>query len=297
MSAARARKILKLQRNLHWAGSGLGLLGIAFVGFRIRDYSASHDFSQITVTEWAAMLGLALLYGLASLMLALAWRNLLGGLGAKVTRQWSIKTYGVSQLAKYVPGNIFHLAGRQVMGMGAGVPAGALAKSAIWELGLIAIAGTIYGWLVLPLLAPGFPPLAGVVLLLGAMLGIAYLLRRAISSHVAAAFGWQVLFLAVSGGIFVAVTGLLAGSSELKTQTWLPLGGAYVVAWLAGLVTPGAPAGAGVRELVLLLLLRRMVAEADLLMAIFLGRIITVAGDCLFFIAASRLPIEVSAHD
>ena len=31
--------------------------------------------------------------------------------------------------------------------------------------------------------------------------------------------------------------------------------GAYVIAWLAGLVTPGAPAGVGVRELVMYALL------------------------------------------
>jgi uncharacterized membrane protein YbhN (UPF0104 family) len=59
-----------------------------------------------------------------------------------------------------------------------------------------------------------------------------------------------------------------------------------VLAWLAGLVTPGAPAGMGVRELVLLFMLNGIVIEEDLLMAIVLSRIVTVMGDVLYFTVA-----------
>jgi len=45
---------------------------------------------------------------------------------------------------------------------------------------------------------------------------------------------------------------------------------------------PGAPAGVGVRELVLLFLLKNVVAEAELLLAVVLGRLVTVMGDLLF---------------
>ena len=62
--------------------------------------------------------------------------------------------------------------------------------------------------------------------------------------------------------------------------------GAYVIAWLAGLVTPGAPAGVGIREIVLYAILHPFINEADLLTAIVFGRIITVVGDVLFYILA-----------
>ncbi|MCY1448795.1 hypothetical protein D9M71_654970 [compost metagenome] len=48
-------------------------------------------------------------------------------------------------------------------------------------------------------------------------------------------------------------------------------------------MTPGAPAGVGIRELALLLLLGNSVAEADLMLAILLGRIVTIVGDLFFF--------------
>jgi hypothetical protein len=59
------------------------------------------------------------------------------------------------------------------------------------------------------------------------------------------------------------------------------------VAWLAGLLTPGAPAGVGVREIMLLFLLGTVVGRADLLLAAVLSRVITVTGDGGFFVWAS----------
>jgi glycosyltransferase 2 family protein len=282
-----------LQRALRWVGSGLALIGIAFVTLRLHEHWGGLDLSQMTPSSWTSLIGLALLYGLANLLLALAWWHLLTQFGVQATRLWSIRVYGISQLAKYVPGNIFHLAGRQAIGMAAGASSGALAKSAFWELGLIAIAGILYGWLVLPLLASGFSSLLSIILLLGTAWFLAYLLRRFVGPQVAASFGWHMLFLAVTGGVFVTLLGVIVGSSELHMQTWLLIGGAYVVAWLAGLVTPGAPAGVGVRELVLLLLLKGFVADADLLMAVLLGRLVTVAGDSLFFVAAFLIPVKI----
>lgn len=284
---------LALQRTLHWVGSGLALTGIAFVALRLHEYWGSLALSQITPVAWVAVAGLAMLYGMANLLLALAWWQLLAQFGVQVTRLWSIRVYGVSQLAKYVPGNIFHLAGRQAIGMAAGASSGALARSTLWELSLIALGGMLYGWLVLPLLTPGFPSLASIILLLGTVWVVAYLLCRFIGSQVSVSFGWQMLFLAVSGGVFVTLLDVIVRSSELHPQTWLLIGGAYVVAWLVGLVTPGAPAGVGVRELILLLLLKGLVTDADLLMAVLLGRIVTVVGDLLFFMASFLIPAKL----
>ena len=45
---------------------------------------------------------------------------------------------------------------------------------------------------------------------------------------------------------------------------WSSVPGAAIAAWLVGLVTPGAPAGLGVREAVMLLILGVWVPQADL---------------------------------
>jgi glycosyltransferase 2 family protein len=48
-----------------------------------------------------------------------------------------------------------------------------------------------------------------------------------------------------------------------------------------------------VRELVLLFLLKGLVSEADLLLAVMLGRVVTVAGDLAFFGVARMLNAKV----
>jgi uncharacterized membrane protein YbhN (UPF0104 family) len=86
--------------------------------------------------------------------------------------------------------------------------------------------------------------------------------------------------------VFVGLLVLFVNEgSDTASQVFL-ICGAFVITWLAGSVTPGAPAGIGVRELVLLFLLKGLVLESDLLLAVLLSRVVTVAGDVLFFLAA-----------
>jgi uncharacterized membrane protein YbhN (UPF0104 family) len=286
-----------LRRALHWGGSGLALIGVVFVGFRLHSYWLDLDLSRVTPLAWSFIAVLSVIYGAANLLLALAWWHLLRQLGASATRLGSTRIYGMSQLAKYVPGNIFHLAGRQALGMAAGISAGVLAKSTIWELGSIAVAGALFGWMILPLLSPGFPEAASVILMLGSAVLIGGLLRQVAGRQPAWSFIWQMLFLLVSGAVFVALLELIADGERLGVRYWLTIGSAYIVAWLVGLVTPGAPAGVGVREMILLLLLKGLVAEMDLLMAVLLGRVVTVVGDLLFFAATSSIPAKLCAFE
>jgi len=280
---------LILSRALRWAGSTLALLGIIFVVLRLHSYSASFDFSRFDMVQWLGVVGFSLLYGLANLMLALAWWNLLEQFGARVSRRWAIKTYGISQLARYVPGNIFHLAGRQAMGMATGISGWVVAKSSIWELGLISIAGAMFGLLTLPLLIPSLPMAISTGVFAAVVAITASLLWRFAGLPVAHAFGWYVGFLAISGLLFTGLIELQDGIIGISDFKWRPLCGAYVLAWLIGLITPGAPAGIGVRELVLLFLLKGAVAEADLVFIILVGRMVTVFGDFIFFLSSSTI--------
>ena len=275
-----------LRRWLHIIGGMLGLLGVVFVVMRLNAYSQQIDIARFDVRAWSMIGLLALVYGAANVLLAQAWWHLLAFFDVTIGRIWAVKTYGLSQVAKYVPGNIFHLAGRQTLGMAAGLPARALAKSALWELGLIAVAGAMFGLLAAPLMWSDLtvPVSTGVF---GALaVGIVLVLRWLLSPSVGDALVWQIIFLAISGTVFMGALALVSPSA-VSLLTFSPLCGAYVIAWLAGLVTPGAPAGLGVRELVLLFLIGGRVEQADLFLAIVLGRLVTVVGDFLFFAAAA----------
>lgn len=279
-----------VKRSLHWAGSILAIVGVVFVVLRIREFTAQTGFSAFGWREWLTVTSLAVLYGFASLMFAMAWWYVLRQFGATVSRRWAIRAYGLTQIAKYVPGNIFHLAGRQVIGVAAGVPAWPLAKSLGGEVGLISITGTLFGFLVLPLLGTTVSVTESVMIFTGALGVTALCLWRFVGPDSAKAFGWYAGLLTASGALFVAVFELVAHKSGNGVPHVFPLLGAYVLAWLAGLVTPGAPAGLGVRELALLTLLNGEMSESDMLFAVVLGRLVTVTGDVLYYVGALLLP-------
>jgi uncharacterized membrane protein YbhN (UPF0104 family) len=283
-----------MRQRLHWLGSALALVGIVFVIIRMRTYWLELDFSKVTFMAWLSVATFAIIYGLSNLFLTSAWRQILNHLGVAISQPKSIKIYGISQLAKYLPGNIFHLAGRQALGVAAGLPNSTLAKSTLWELGLLVTTAILFSALTLPIMVPSLPVLTSILMLIGSTWIAAGIFTKLGRKQIAKALIRQVAFLAVSAGMFAALLSVISQTTVIPMQAWPTIGGAYVVAWLAGLITPGAPAGVGVRELVLLLLLKGAVQEADLLVAILLGRFITVTGDLLFFVCASLIKPEES---
>ncbi len=278
------------RRWVHLAGSALGALGTIFVGVKLVEYHRQLSLDTFSVATWSAVALLSAGYGACGILLALAWRHLLAHHNVEQSRTWTIRTYGMSQLAKYTPGNIFHLAGRQAISIAAGLPAWPVAKSIGWELAIIASTALPFALLAAPLKWPAIGPSSAVAAFAGALVIAVWTITTTWSRQVARAVSLHAVFLFAAGLIFCA---LLAIASEhatvdaLRTGFWLPVCGAYVVAWLAGLVTPGAPAGVGVREAVLYWLMHGIVGQADLVTAIVLGRMVTVTGDLIFFVGAT----------
>lgn len=275
----------RLKRGLHIAGSGLAVIGGVFVAMRLGAYADEIDLAAIGGPTWSAAALLAMVYGASNVMLALAWRNLLGHFGVAVPVRWAVWAYGVSQIAKYVPGNIVHLAGRQALCASAGLPNWPVAKSAVWELGMIAGAGGVFGLLALPGLFGQVSIGAGIMLFCAALVVVLAVLWKTSDAFLVRSWLWYVGFLALSGGGFYALLELMAQPDNIVGEYWVLAVGSYVLAWLAGLVTPGAPAGLGVREMILLLLLQGLFGAPVLALVVVLGRIVTAAGDALFFCA------------
>ncbi|WP_124903084.1 hypothetical protein [Burkholderia sp. Bp9004] len=278
------------RRWVHLAGSALGALGTIFVGMKLVEYSRQLSLDTFSAMTWSAVALLSAGYGACGVLLALAWRHLLAQHGVEPSRTWTIRTYGVSQLAKYTPGNIFHLAGRQAIGIAAGLPAWPVAKSIGWELAVIASTALPFALLAAPLKWPAIGTSAAVAAFVGLLAIAVWTVWTTWSRQVARAVSLHAAFLLAAGLIFCALLAIASKHTTvdaLRAGFWLPVCGAYVVAWLAGLVTPGAPAGVGVREAVLYWLMHGIVGQADLITAIVLGRMVTVTGDLIFFVGAT----------
>ena len=271
------------------AGTALAVLGIVWVAMRFRRYGAALAPADVPGLVWACAAGLAFAYAAADVLLAVAWRALLQGQGTEAGLAWSIRTHGVSQLSKYLPGNVMHLASRQLLGASAGVPHAVLARSSLLELAGLAAAGLLLGLPALPLVEVGLSqwitPAAGAAIILLALAAA----RTIAGARTARVLGCHLLFLLVASLSFTTLLVLLAPGAG-GSLSWPAACGAYAAAWLAGFVTPGAPAGLGVREAVLVILLGGHAAEPDLLAAVVLSRAVTALGDTIFFGVAWALP-------
>ncbi|RWK09367.1 hypothetical protein [Mesorhizobium sp.] len=271
---------------LNLFGGLLSFAGLAAISFKLWAYRGELNAAGLSFVGYISIALAAVLSGASNTLLALAWRSFLLYLGESPDRRWSIWAYSTSQVAKYVPGNIFHYTSRQVIGAAAGIRHGALAKSAGLELIVISTTAVLF----LPLVAPIF---ITIFQFLGIMvfIFISSISLIVINSYFgrcfAKAFICYIVFLSLSGSIFISAF-IAAGGLLTATEIFL-VGGAYVLAWLLGLVTPGAPAGVGVREAALLYLLAGFAPPAVILSAVVFGRVITVAGDLLFYACGQLL--------
>ena len=267
----------------HMMGSAAAVLGIGFVGIRIWDNSHSNSFPAITPLMVAMLLLLMVTYTIACQLHPLAWKCVLAQLGVRVPETWAIKAYGKTQLAKYLPGNVFHLAGRQVAGMSAGIPSAAVAKSIGVEMTMLIVSGGCFTVLLIPIVAPIVTPLVSLILFPCLATSVYLVIRSFVGINLSTSFLLQIVFHLCSSLTFATVYLMLGGRvSDLNF-----VAAAYVIAWLIGTITPGAPAGVGIRELVLIFILGRHMEQAQLISAVALGRAVTISADVLFFIIAT----------
>jgi len=300
--AALRRSARSLSRLAGWLVVALAL------GFLGRELWRSSPWTLTGAHAPALALAIAagtVAYGLAGFLLAEAWRQLLGPGPAEASPRHHRALYGRTQIAKYLPGNVFHLVGRQVLGRSLGHPHGALALASLAEtLSLLLVAGALAAPLVWsrigqPLEAPGWL----VVAMAATVIALIWLERRRIPEGgppVAALRGktgtWasRVLRAGLLHAAFFTAAGLILfglaaaiqaqGAPALTPTTAIA---ALAVAWLAGFVVPGSSAGVGVREAVLVLTLEpQLTSDGAMLLALAL-RLITTFGDLLFFAACS----------
>ena len=289
----------RLKTIIKGLGFVLSLAAVGFVIWQFVQYWEEIELSGLGLSEWTALILMALGYALFSILLALAWWKMLLHLKTHSDLPWAIYAYGFSQLGKYLPGNVFHFAGRHVMGMAAGHSASKLLYSTVLELGLLIASGLLTTLLLLPLL--GFHHLLAGLIYIATLLLLFVLLKYRTSIHLSHALLMHSLFLLVTGVLFVLIVALISDGITFDARMILLVLASYVVAWLSGLVVPGAPAGMGIRELVLLFLLGPWLSSSDLLLAVLLSRVVSLLGDLLFFAGVvlfkSRLTVEGSTDD
>jgi uncharacterized membrane protein YbhN (UPF0104 family) len=290
---------------LVWSGRTLMFAGLTFVGFRCWSYRHSVEEQLADPVFLFTTLLFSVLYAASCLLLAFGWWSSLHSRGECRMRwrtAWTI--YGRTQIAKYVPGNIFHFAGRHLLSANEGISHSQLLMAASLEIIMMLLAAGVISSLAFSrviewLRASDYYFLVAIGIGVGLIGSVALLYLACRIHNRLPRLRWERLFAAQASYLFFFLISTLLffallklGQSNLSSSNWPAVFGSYAVAWTIGFVIPGAPGGLGVREAVLLALLSGLLPEKSQLVSVLMFRVVTTLGDILFFFGSTGLRLS-----
>ena len=289
----------RLRRTLRWIGAIVAIACAAWITNRFVEHDVARALAQAggaRDTTLRAMAATAL-YFPALCLQGLAWwcvQASLSDTDPPLRRLFSI--YATTQFAKYLPGNVGHFVGRHYLARSEGASDAVLLAGAVAEVGLLLAAAAVWAGPALNAMAPAsFHWLPHgrhwhFVIAFAAAFAIAIMAMRNIPrirrlaplrrpTWLVSAWAMHLIFF---GGM-----ALCLASSMPAIAADVPLSAvatAAATSWIAGFIVIGAPAGVGVRETVLVLMLREHMPESEALAAALTFRMATFSGDFLLFL-------------
>lgn len=266
--------------------------------------------AAVVVREWATFSATATSLGAVPLLLAalaaaanivtagMAWRQLVDGPSTPLPVRAGLTVYLVGQLGKFLPGSVWNVLAQAELASDHRVPRRHAAGAGVVNLAMAVIVAAA---LAAPaaLVVDGLGPLrwwflaltpAALVCLHPFVLnrGLALLLRVArqpapavplTGPRVLSALAWVVLSWVAAGALVLVL--LLGAGAPLTWRTLLVSFSGYALAWVVGFVVVFAPAGAGPREAVLVVLLAPVLGTGAALAVVLVARVVTIAVDVL----------------
>ncbi|MEB3342008.1 lysylphosphatidylglycerol synthase domain-containing protein [Okeania sp.] len=252
---------------------------------------------RISDSGWVS-LGVALIVTImAHVWSAVVWFGIIKEFHQKVNLRWAIRVYLLTNIAKYLPGNIWHFYGRINATKQAGIPVETAILSVLIEpllmaasaLGVALIGSTQESWFIQFLcflavvsilhprvLNPVIKYLAKIKLKGKKSADIQPVTELKLERYLVKPFLGEICFVLIRGFGFLLT--ILAFNSVELNQIFL-IFSAFSLAWLLGLVVPGAPGGVGVFEVTALTLLEHKFSPGILLSAIAFYRLISVLAE------------------
>lgn len=281
-------------------------LGYAFatlaVGFIVSVVVANWgEFIQSVERMQPHWLILAGVFGIGGVFLStLAWRSVVHAFGFKITVADAVFVTFISQLGKYIPGGVWPIVAGSELGARAGVPRGitaitltvqlaiSVATACFVALGVLVTFPVLtqqYVWeLVAVIVVAGIaltPPVMKRVLARGLrIIRPGTVLPELRSLPLLRGIGWSLLSWVAFG---IQLWSIVNSLGHPDTGTLLLAISGYALAWVAGFLAVIAPAGAGVREAILALVLAGSLTTSAVLGVVLVSRLILVAVDVVLF--------------
>jgi len=269
------------------------------VGGAVLVWSRSDDIAEaVDRLSLGRFVASGLLAVAGTVLIQSIWSALLHGLDAHPGRRDAASVFFVSQLGKYLPGSVWPVVAQMQFGRRWGVPRAVMFAANILLLGAVTASGIAVGavllpwaspsglshywWLVLllvPLLAGLHPRTVPAVLdVVLRRLGREPLGARLTTRGLAAAGAWSLASWLVLGAHIAVLVGAFHGVGVRELAAAV---GGMGLAWAAGIAFIPAPAGAGVRDTVLVLTLAPITGSPEALTIALASRALLLIADVL----------------
>jgi glycosyltransferase 2 family protein len=261
---------------------------------------------QVQRLSWPVVL-LAFAFCLLGLFFNLmVWRELLADLGSRVSIAEAWRIYFIGGLSKYVPGSIWPMLAQAELGADSGIPRSRSALSVVLSYSVMTCGGLVVGAITLPFAHAGsvaqyfwillLIPVGAVALsppILNRLLRLVLRVARQPADQarvsyrgLARTMGWAAGAWIANGLMIYVLVRHLSGERQ---GTLLVSLAAYGLSWSIGFLAVFAPAGAGVREAVMVAVLHTQTTTAIALTVALVSRALSVVGDAVTGAAASAL--------
>jgi uncharacterized membrane protein YbhN (UPF0104 family) len=288
----------------------LALVALGFLGYGLARNWGETTSAVSALSPWALLGAFAAVLAGQFCML-LAWRAVLAGLGSPLPVRVTGRIMFVGQLGKYIPGSVWAYAAMMDLGRDHGSPPrrtfACISLALVINLGVaLSIAAATLAtqqavrqaWYLLLLVPVIIVCLHPKVLTWGLNLALRLARKEPLESvlpgrTVLVAAGWTALGWLVYG----LHTWLLSGRWDL----YVVATGAYAFAWATGLLTFVVPAGVGVREGAMVLVLDPLIGTGPALAVAVVSRVAFTLGDVVLagvsFLLGRQAPKSVEAYD
>lgn len=291
-------------RVASWIGFAMSGLALAAFLVMLAKSLPTHDGIYVLLSHWQAILGALILYCLTYVGMTRAWTILARACGAQVSDMNLTRIFLISQIAKYLPGNVGQFIGRAWAGQRQGIPLTVLGKAMALEVAGVLAACSVLAGLALStgllhpdrmgsngLVLPAAIGAAAVTSLVGSVLVIG---RRKDTTVILRPLTIAILCYLLVFALMSAANVMLLGAVTGRFNVTLAgrVAGAFTVSWLVGFITPGAPAGLGLRELSFFSILAGTYSNETLLLTAAAFRLVTITGDLLAWMIGLSLSPE-----
>ncbi|NLW79541.1 MAG: polysaccharide pyruvyl transferase family protein [Ruminococcaceae bacterium] len=304
------------KRVANFLGRVLMVVAIAYIIYTVIKFDI--DFSVLaSAGVILGMVALLPLHAANNILASVYYNQLLNVMAAKVVNHLTVvRIYCNTFIYRYVPGNIMHYVARNQIAVEEDVSHSEVALSTMLEALFMMIAGAaiaaicVFNYLVSYIgqihLSRTWIIIIAVVLAVVVLALVLFrkkirkLVRKYVGIMKRLSVKTCVMYvLKVAGRLLVnAVIYLCIVMLMGQTMTWelLPqVVGLFVMSWAIGFVTPGAPAGLGVREAIMLMFLGGVLDQNILTTSAIVYRLFCIVGDVLA-LGLSRVYLKIRAR-